>query len=368
MAGQLSQPTSPLTVRRVNARAVNLELERPLQTSGGEVRIAPLVLIDLETAEGITGRSYLFCYSPLALEPTRRLVADAGAGLEGDVVAPLVIERTLRRAFHLLRPQGLTGMAMAGLDMAAWDALAKAAGMPLAQLLGAEVGRVPAYGSLRAMTIEDAPTEAADLSALGFATYKVKIGRPDPDDDLAVVRALQDAVGDARIAVDYNQLLSVPEAIARAPGLSAEGVYWLEEPTRADDYAGHARIRAAPGPPVQLGENWWGTQDMVKSLDAGAGDYGMPDVMRIGGVTGWLRAAGLAEARGVPLSCHLFIEVSAHLLAATPTAHLLEYLDVAGPILAEPLRIEDGHAIVPPRPGIGLEWDEDVVGRYLVEP
>lgn len=256
---------------------------------------------------------------------------------------------------------------MSGIDVAAWDALAGAAGLPLAGLLGGEARPVPAYGSLRTMTLEDAPGEAAELSGSGFDSYKVKIGRPDPGEDLAAIRAVKDAVGGGtRLAVDFNQLLSVPEAVGRGRVLREEGVWWVEEPTRADDFAGHARIRREPGPPVQLGENWWGTQDMAKSLSAGASDFGMPDVMRMGGVTGWLRAAALAEAAGLPLSSHLYVEVSAHLLAVTPTAHYLEYLDVAAPILEEPLRIEDGRAVPLPGPGVGMAWDEDAVDGFLV--
>ena len=105
---------------------------------------------------------------------------------------------------------------------------------------------------------------------------------------------------------------------------------------------------------------------MQESIDARACDYGMPDAMKIGGVTGWLRAAAVAEPSGLPLTSHVFPEVSAHLLAVSPTAHRLEYLDHAGPILEEPIKIEGGHALVPEGPGIGLEWDEDAVGRHLV--
>jgi mandelate racemase len=147
--------------------------------------------------------------------------------------------------------------------------------------------------------------------------------------------------------------------------LDDEGLYWIEEPTRADDFVGHARIVQEASTPICIGENWWGPHDLQKSLEAGACDYGMPDAMKIGGVTGWLRAAALAEPAGLPLTSHIFPEVSAHLLAASPTAHRLEYLDLASPILKEPVRIEDGHALVPEGPGIGLEWDEEAVSRFL---
>ena len=136
---------------------------------------------------------------------------------------------------------------------------------------------------------------------------------------------------------------------------------------RADDYAGCARVAAAAATPIQIGENAWGARDMQKALAAAACDYFMPDLGRIGGVTGWLRAAALAETHGMPMSTHLFPEVSAHLMAVTPTAHWLEYVDWASPILAAPLEIRDGAAIVPDRPGNGLAWNEEAVRRYLVD-
>jgi len=115
-----------------------------------------------------------------------------------------------------------------------------------------------------------------------------------------------------------------------------------------------------------MGENWWGPREMAKCLDAGASDLCMPDAMKIGGVTGWLRAAALAEAAAIPASSHLFPEVSAHLLAVSPTGHWLEYVDWADPVLQEPMRIEDGHAVIADAPGTGIAWDEGAVKRYLV--
>jgi mandelate racemase len=143
-------------------------------------------------------------------------------------------------------------------------------------------------------------------------------------------------------------------------------VYWIEEPTRHDDYAGCARIAAALKTPVQIGENFAGAPAMAAALAANACDYVMPDLERIGGVTGWQRAAALASAAGIEMSSHIFLEASAHLLAATPTCHWLEYVDWAAPILAQPLRIVDGMAEVPDRPGSGVAWDNDAVKRYRI--
>ena len=157
------------------------------------------------------------------------------------------------------------------------------------------------------------------------------------------------------------------EAIERVRHLDDEGLIWIEEPTLADDFAGHARVAEAARTPIQCGENWWGAHEMKKAIAAGASDYMMPDVMKIGGVTGWMRAAALGEAHGIRLSNHLFCEVSAHLLCATPTAHWLEYADWFDPILEQPLRIVDGAAAPDERPGSGIEWNEEAVVRNQLE-
>lgn len=359
-----------LTFRDLRVRAVNVPMRLPLQTSGGRIDIAPLALIDLETEEGVTGTTYLFCYTPHALKPVVQLLQNLAPLLKGDRVAPLDIERKLQRQFRLLGPTGITAMALAGIDMAAWDALARAQRLPLVELLGGAARPLNAYNScgLGIIGAGRAANEAAELVAPGFRALKIRLGYPDLKTDLDVVRAVRRAVGDSvELMVDYNQSLSAPEALRRAGALASEGLYWLEEPTLADDHAGHARIREKAALPVQLGENWWGSREMARSLEAGASDLAMPDAMKIGGVTGWLRAAALAEAAGMPMSSHLFSEVSAHLLAVTPTCDRLEYVDWANPVLQQPMRIEGGCAVIGDAPGCGLDWDEEAVYRYLAE-
>ena len=357
-----------VTLESIRARGVNLAV-RPVETASGVMRTTPLVLIDVRTNEGITGRSYVRCYTPTAMQPLTRLVANLEPVLTGESVAPAIVERKLKRHFRLLGPQGLTGAAMAGIDMALWDARAKACNVPLVSLLGGEPGPVAAYASLRTMSADGAAAEAEELVGLGFSAIKVKVGRADLAADLETIRAVRRSVGDGvKLMVDYNQSLTVPEAIARARVLDDEGLYWIEEPTLADDFEGHARIAEAAKTAIQLGENWWGTHDMVKSIAARASDHVMLDVMKLGGVSGWLRAAALAEAHGLPASSHTFPEFSAHLLAVTPTAHMLEYLDHAGTILAEPVQVENGQVIVPDRAGAGIEWNEDAIERALVSP
>ena len=358
-----------LTLRELRVRAVQAPMRRPLQTSGGTVRIAPLALIDLVTEEGVTGRTYLFCYTPLALKPVVQLLQNLSAFLKGDAVAPLELDAKLQRTFRLLGASGFSGMAMAGIDMAAWDTLARAQGLPLARLLGGECKRVPAYNScgLGIIGASRAAGEAIELAAPGFKAVKVRLGYADARDDVEVVRAVRRSVGDKMLLMsDYNQSLSVAEAMRRCDALADEGLAWIEEPTRADDYEGHAQIRRKSRVPIQIGENWWGPHDMAKSLAANASDFGMPDAMKIGGVTGWQRAAALAEPLGLPISSHLFPEVSAHLLAVSPTMHWLEYVDWAEPVLQQPLRFDNGDALIPDGPGTGIDWNEEQVQRHLV--
>jgi mandelate racemase len=355
-----------LGLRGFRVRSVLVPLDPPLQTASGDVPEAPLVLLDLDTAEGMTGRSYLFCYTPLALAALGRLVGDLCRALADVPLTPVSVRTAVATRFRLLRPQGLVTMAAAGIDIAVWDAVAQAAGRPLVSVLGGRPGPVPGYASLRSMRPAAAAGEAERHAGLGFAAFKVKLGLADVAADVEVVRAIRSAVGDeAQVAVDYNQSLDVPEAIRRIRRLADEGPLWVEEPTDADDYAGHARIRDSVDPPIQLGESWWGIRAMSAAIAAGASDLAMVDIIRMGGVSGWTAAAALAHAHGLPLSSHLFPEISAHVLPVTPSAHLLEYLDIAAPLLAEPTRVDAGTVTAPDRPGTGMVWDEDALAHHM---
>jgi mandelate racemase len=160
---------------------------------------------------------------------------------------------------------------------------------------------------------------------------------------------------------DFNQRLSVNEAILRGRMLDDEGLYWIEEPIRHDDYAGYARICAELQTPIQTGENLVDTYEMVNAIALESLDYVMPDLQRIGGVTGWLRAAALAHAHGTRSPVP---EFSCHLLAVTPTGHWLEYVDWAAPVIQEPAQVKDGNVLIPDRPGAGIAWEETAVKRF----
>ncbi len=357
-----------LTFRDLRLRSVEVPLARPLVTRVVTIDKAAFVLIDLETEEGVTGRAYLFGYSGAGnacFMPALRWLADA---LKGEKIDPETLFDKARKTLTLMGHEGIALMAVSGFDMACWDAHAKARGKPLVEVLGGATGPVPAYNSngLGLIAPEAAADEAKRLVAEGnYTAVKVRLGRETLDQDLAVLRAVRDAVGaDVLLPVDFNQGLDVDEAIRRGHALDGEGVYWIEEPTRYDDWAGNARIAAEVETPIQNGENFYGPENAERAIEVKALDYLMPDVERIGGVTGWLRTAKIAEAAGIPLSSHLFPEFSSHLLCVTPTAHWLEFTDWAAPLLDNPLTVTDGHVQVSDAAGAGITWNEDAVEKY----
>ncbi len=359
-----------LKIQSISARAVSVPMRRPLQTSIAKVGVAPLLLVDLRTSGGIVGRSYLFTIAVQHMKPVAALV-DAMAGmLKGDAVAPFEIERKLRARYALLGVHNMVLFAMAAIDMCAWDALGQALGQPVARLLGGEPRPVPAYNSngLGLLKIKDLTREAGQLVAEGFSAVKLRLGRPQALADIEALRAVKKAVGPGvRLMVDFNQGLTTAEAIRRGRMIDEEGgVLWIEEPVRADDFAGCAKVAREVATPIQIGENFMGPEQMAQAIAAGCCDYVMPDAQRIGGVTGWLRAAALAQGAGLEMSSHLFSEASCQLLAVTPTCHWLEYVDWADPILDEPVQIKDGKATGAAGPGLGMKWNEKAVKKYSV--
>ncbi|HEX4612850.1 MAG TPA: enolase C-terminal domain-like protein [Urbifossiella sp.] len=353
------------TVRELRVRAVRVPMPEPHRTAGGVVAESPLVLTDIVTDGGVTGHSLVFTYTPAALRPTAELVRNLEPLVVGQPLAPAALEQALARRFRLLGTQGLVGMALAAVDMALWDALARAHGLPLVRLLGGAAKPVRCYGTVGYDGPEGSARSAARWAERGFTGVKAKIGYPTVQDDIAVIRAIRAAVGPGvAVMVDYNQCLTPAEAVERVRVLDGEGLTWLEEPTLAHDYAGHALVAREARTPIQCGENWWGVLDFRHAVEAGASDLLMPDVMKAGGVTGWMRVAAFAHAHNLPVSSHLWPELSARLLCCTPTAHWLEHIDFWNPVLAEPLKVADGLAVVDDAPGSGVDWDEDAVRRF----
>ena len=237
-------------------------------------------------------------------------------------------------------------IAVAGVDMAAWDALARAAAVPLCVLLGGSIGPVPAYNSngLWLRPPGELATEAVQLrDEGGFKGLKLRLGRQHLRDDVLAIEAVREAVGtDMSLMIDFNQALPFGDALERCHAIDNLGLAWIEEPIVYDNLEGYARLAAELKTPIQIGENFYGPRALFTALQMKACDYVMPDFMRIGGVSGWIRAAAIAGAAGIPISTHLYPEVGAHLLRVTETAHWLEWQDWANPVLQQPYQIQDG--------------------------
>jgi mandelate racemase len=366
MATPTAASPTALTLRSVATRAVAAPLNIALGTSVAVIRSVPLLLVDVLTEEGIVGNAYLFGYSVAGAKSVALLLAEAVELIKGQSDQPQAIYQRLVRRLALFGVTGPVRMAISTLDMALWDAAAKAAALPLCELLGGTRRPIRAYDSrgLGLMTPEKVADEAEALLHKGTSAIKLRLGYPTLDEDLAALRAVRERIPrDVLVMTDYNQALTTDEAIRRGRVLQSEGITWLEEPIRHDDYRGNAAIARALDVPLQIGENFNGPEAMAEALAASACDYVMPDVGRIGGITGWMQAAEMAAARDVKMSSHLMPEVSVHLLAATPTAHWLEYVDWADAILEQPLHVSDGAVTPSDRPGVGLSWDEAKLRR-----
>jgi mandelate racemase len=357
--------TAGPTIRTLRVRPVNVPLPKPHPTAGGLLTSAPVALIDLTADDGTVGRSYVFTYTTVALLSVTQLLRDLEPLIAGLPLAPLAVGEVLQSRFRLLGAQGFAQMAIGGIDMALWDACANAAGMPLHRLLGAAPKRLPAYLSLGMMSAHDGIAEARHAVEMGFQAVKFKIGGATWRDDRAFVGRVREAIGpDVALMVDYNQSLGAAEAVRRGRAIEEYDLTWLEEPCRMDDDAGHAVVAAALATPVLFGENWWSAAEAARAIAARALDEVMLDVMKIGGVSGWTTAAGLAATAGMRLSSHLFTEFSAQLIAASPSGRFVEWLDLVSPILHDPLTPKNGFVQLDDRPGAGLLWNEPAVEAY----
>lgn len=359
-----------LTLDSVQVRAVSVPLRRPIVAKVGEYPQWPFILIDVRTKEGVVGRSYLEPYVAKAVGPITGVIANIAEQFNGKPLAPLDVYGGAMKTLHLNGREGITLIALSGLDMAIWDALARAAGVPLATLLGGSPGPVRAYNTngLWLIPKEKLAAEAKSLVADGgFKAIKMRLGRERLKDDIEAIRIVRDAVGeDVHIMSDFNQGLALGEALLRMHGLDDQGLYWFEEPIAYDNLEGCAQLAREMKTPLQIGENIYGPREFLKAVNAHAADLYMPDLMRIGGVTGWMRSAAIAGAAGLPLSSHLYTPISAQLLRVSESADWLEWSDWAAPILAEPFGAKDGIATVGDKPGNGVEWNEAAVKKYAM--
>ena len=360
-----------LTLEGIRARPVIVKLNRPITNRIAITESWPLILIDLYTSQGVTGRSYLEPYVPKAMRYLIPALNDMAELLKGHTVAPFDLFDATRKSLRAVGYQGMSMIAVSGLDMAAWDALAKAANLPLCVFLGGTVGPVKAY-SINGLWLNEpmaVAEEALELLGEGsFAALKLRLGREKADKDLATLAAVKNAVGSGiQLMIDYSQELDMAEALYRCQMIDDLGLAWIEEPIAYDNLDGYSKLTAELRTPVQMGENLYGPREVHNAIRRQACNFIMPDFMRIGGVTGWMRSAAIAGAAGIPISTHLYPEAAAHVMRVAESAHWLEWQDWATPILQEPYAVRNGALEVPDKPGLGLDWDEGFVTTHIAD-
>ncbi|RWO87605.1 mandelate racemase/muconate lactonizing enzyme family protein [Mesorhizobium sp.] len=284
-------------------------------------------------------------------------------GRDPDMIE--AIWHDLEFATHATTIGAITAIAIAAIDTALWDLRAKKQNLPLWKLAGGAKDRCPLYTTEGGwLHIETAALvdDALAAKAKGFRGSKVKIGRPHGSEDLARLSAVRNAVGDGyEIMTDANQGFSVDEAIRRAARLRELDLAWIEEPLPADDIDGHIRLSNSTPTPIAIGESLYSIRHFREYMQKGACSIVQVDVGRIGGITPWLKIAHAAEAFDIPVCPHFLMELHVSLTCAVQNGRYVEYIPQLDELTGKRLRIEDGQALAPDEPGIGIDWDWDAV-------
>ena len=360
-----------LRLEKITIRAVNVPLNKPVIAHLGTFEKWPFLCLDAHTNKGLIGKSYIGPYLVDQLPVIAKCIVALSKPFLNQKIKPYNFFEEGFKKISLLGYQGISIYALAALDIAFWDVYAKAANMPLACLLGSYLKPVKTYNSrgLWLIALNEIEKETNDLLENGsFNAVKVRIGRNKLKDDIYVIEKIRKIGGENLVIMsDFNQCYDYDTALKRMNELDDIGLYWFEEPINYRNFNDCAKLSSRIKTPISIGENFHGPYDLANSIKANASTYIMPDLMRIGGVSGWLKSASIAEAYNLKFSTHLFPEVSAHLMNLTPTAHWLEWVDWANPILQDTgFRVENGKYHIPDIPGTGVEWNDTNIEKYKV--
>ena len=335
-------------------------------------RTRPVVALRLRTDAGLEGIAVTF-YGGKMTGSLRVAVEELAALTIGE--DPLRIEAVIAKLVNgtgdSCGPGGIFTLALSAIDIALWDIKGKALEQPLWKLLGGHRDRVPTYASgalRRGLTDDQAQLAAQTLVDKGFTEMKTQMalpGNPAPADEERRVRVIRDVIGpDIKLMCDINQRWRPEQAIDLGHRVEDVGLFWLEDVTAHDDYQGLARVTAALKTPIAGGEYVWGIKPFRQMLEARSVDIVMVDILRAGGVTPWMKIAGMAEAFNLPIVSHVMPEILVHLIAACPNGLTVEYMPWMIPLYKETPVIEDGHLVLPSGPGLGLEFDEKALAGF----
>jgi L-talarate/galactarate dehydratase len=357
-----------MRIDRVRAHIVELPADEPLadgKTIPGASR--PLITVKVCSNDGIEGIGVTFFGAALS-GSLQRAVEELGQLLVGE--NPHEVERLvdkLRLAAASSGPAGIFTLALAAIDTALWDLRGKALGLPLAELLGGFRDRVPTYASgalMRSLSLEEVTTAAGRLLERGWGAMKTQLALPghtSPDIEVERIRRIREVVGaSTRLMCDINQRWQVHQAISIGRRLEAYRLDWLEDVTSCDDYAGLARVTQQLATPIAGGEYVYGITPFRHMLEARSVDIVMIDLVRVGGITQWMKVAGMAEAFNLPVVSHLIPEVHVHLVAAIPNGEIVEYMPWTRALFANPPLPEGGELRVPTAPGLGLSFTRPI--------
>jgi L-alanine-DL-glutamate epimerase-like enolase superfamily enzyme len=329
------------------------------------------VTLELGTDQGLVGVGLTFFGG--ALTAALRAAVDALARLVvGDDPTRLeAVAAKLRRAAGSAGPGGIFTLALSAIDTACWDLKGKAVGQSVCALLGGLRDRVPTYASgalMRPHPVDYLAKAGPRLAGMGFRQMKMQCGsEPSIAASIERVRVMREAIGpDVDLMCDINQLWSVNHAIEVGRRLEPYHLFWLEDPVAHDDYTGLARVADALTTPVAAGEYQYGIVPFRHLLEARSIDIVMIDLLRVGGITQWMKVAGMAEAFNLPVVSHLVPEIHVHLVAAVPNGLTVEYMPWTLALFEETPAIQDGQLRVPTRPGLGLAFDQAAIKRYQI--
>jgi L-alanine-DL-glutamate epimerase-like enolase superfamily enzyme len=357
------------------ATTLSIPEDDPLANMPEEAgRTRPVVILRLRTDSGIEGIGLTF-YGGAMTGSLRVAVEELAAMTIGE--DPLRIEKIVAKlnagTGDSCGPGGIFTLALSAIDTALWDIKGKALDQPLWKLLGGHRDRVATYasGSLRrGLTDAQAQRAAQILVQKGFTEMKTQMalpGNPTPAEEIRRVRTVREAIGpDIKLMCDINQRWRPEQAIDIGSRIEDVGLFWLEDATTADDYAGLARVTAALRTPIAGGEYVWGIVPFRHMIEARSVDIVMIDICRAGGVTPWMKIAGMAEAFNLPVVSHVMPEMLVHLVAACPNGLTVEYMPWMLCLYEETPAIEHGMLVLPDKPGLGLKFDEKAVAAFKV--